>query len=177
MPGILSHLPAVATGVVLVSMLLQPPQSGAETVRVVGTVRTDVTGIVETKDINAPGRHPYLCLFDFILKDGSRFTLCDEGVPEGRRLVIEQISVHAYAPPGQRLVVGVGPRFGEAHVHLFATLVDTDVSGFDELNGNLLTRLYVEGGNRPGVAFLQKHARPEETHIKAVISGYLMDRR
>jgi hypothetical protein len=104
-------------------------------------------------------------------------------VPEGKRLVVEFISVDVRLPKGQVPTVGVNTRDGNLGFSMPLQFQGTQTTGFgtdDHYTGGTKTLDFAESGEFYDIFFFRtisndSQAPPGNAHMIAYVSGYLID--
>lgn len=144
------------------------------------TVKIDPTNPLIVRDVDNPARQPYANFRTIILDDGAAgSTIFFSDVPAGKRLVIEEISVRGYAPPGQVW------QFAMFSVDHNGNEIDFDVqvnargpnpydAGQVQFSGSQQVRLYSDPGSQPSF-IAQRNAFTGSARLTMSISGYFVD--
>jgi hypothetical protein len=138
---------------------------------------------VPVRDVDNPGRNPFQTSFEqvlqFLLPDAeSTFT-----VPEGRRLVIEHVSVlaqgqaSASAPWGLSCAVSTTANGGEGR--LLVTLAPVGFqAGINQVSaGNLYAAAYADGGSTVRTVCTRVNFSSRSVAVQISIIGHLVDER
>lgn len=110
--------------------------------------------------------------------DGQAFRTTSRGVPEGKLLVIEYVSVSAAVPPGQQVrasVSGQGVGVGLS-THKVVMLGQGRFGGNDLYVGADAVRAYAFGGSGIGLSAVRTSDSGNGGRIEFSLSGHLIDR-
>lgn len=143
------------------------------------TVKIDTANPLPVRDVDNPVRQPFHRSVFASLPDGTTFLASDPGLtpPAGKRLVIEQISIGANLPAGQRAACSLVVRNDFAEV-LFDHALPMSLQGtfgpIDSFQASLPTRVYLDPSD--SVAFdVFRTAATGSAGVRVSFSGYFVD--
>jgi hypothetical protein len=143
------------------------------------TVKIDTTNPLPVRDVDNPARQPFLTSTFASLADGSTFVAANPNisVPAGKRLVIEQISLSANLPSGQKPVFSMNVRDNFAQV-IFDQALPTTLQGtfgpIDTFQASLPTRIYLDASEQFSFVFFRTDGNGS-AGVRFSFSGHFVD--
>jgi hypothetical protein len=151
------------------------PAAAATDVNVVNnakvTVTNRLTNPVAVRDVQNPAFQPFQAEVRMVLQAG---TGSAQGAippaPEGKRLVIEHVTVDALVPAGQRVLARIAAGDDIAHALVLTS------QGFGHWVTSQPIRLYAPGGGvGSGLAIIERSTSEGQVSVVFTISGHLVD--
>lgn len=137
---------------------------------------------VLTRDVDAPGRHPYQTIISVFVPDflNSVDTHAGAAIPANKTLVIEFVSVSVIVPTGEKPLFTVGGTVagGSIPFRIPLTFAGPAFAGKDEYRATQLVRIYSDGDgvSGPDVACGHNILGVGFAECDGSISGYLIDK-
>jgi len=132
------------------------------------------------RDVDHQPREPFKFKFENFLTDGQNFAPAESyTVPDGKRLVIEYVSLEGYLPQNQRMLFGMTVSVNnQGTIHFISlnhqgTFLD-GATQVEEFVASQLVGIHVDGGFvvQP---FTRRSATAGGGHYEGTIFGYLQD--
>ena len=124
-------------------------------------------------------KHPFRKFVQLVGPDGAGATSSDFGVPTGKRLVIENVSVLGFLPHGQQLQVGFSyntPSFSMRQDFPVTFQLTDSVPPQDSFVSSQQMRVYVDSGAFSDIhLFAVRDSRHGEFIVDFSFSGFLVD--
>jgi hypothetical protein len=147
------------------------PAAAATDVNVVNNAKVTVTNRVQVRDVANPAFQPFQAEVVMTIREGTgaqQSTI--PPAPDGKRLVIEHVTVDALVPVGQRVLARI-----KAGSDIEHALVLTS-QGFGHWVTSQPIRLYTLGGGvGSGFAVIERSTSEGEVSAVFTISGHLVD--
>jgi len=159
------------------SPVVQAQQSGAWNVGLTGSptvqVGNSATNPVLIRDVDRPTAQPFQQVVDCSLFEEQGVCTGDLGVPDGKLLVIEQVSAEAAAPAGQWLMFHVINRLAPDLSIRFHRLAAVQLEGTHWFVPSQQVRIYATpfAGVR-----IERSAFTGQVYSKFTVTGYLVDK-
>jgi len=140
-------------------------------------VINDDAHAVPVRDLDDPGRHAFVFSESDAFKDGDLSRTFQFTVPEGKRLVLEAVSMHAFLPEDQTLTIAlVRTRVNEQNLghSMGPTSHGKNPGGLLLSLVSAERTLYADGGTEVSLT-AQRSADDGSGTFSASVSGHLID--
>lgn len=119
---------------------------------------------------------PFQQQIDLSIYEGGKASSVSVGVPAGKVLVIEFVSLSSVLPTGQKLAASIGTTAtgSQATYVLPTTTYDSPIDGTDAVRANQVMRVYADGGSIITLMVVRNSAKGV-SQVGLAISGHLVD--